>query len=132
MGHEKHDIGIAKHIGRYSDAVSVAETSGTRWLFTSGTPDLTVDGTFAPDFPTQAKQTWTNIMAALSDAGMDANDIVKVTTSLLRTEDIAAYAAIRSSFLADARPAFMLAVVQQLVWPELLIEVEIIAARQGR
>jgi 2-iminobutanoate/2-iminopropanoate deaminase len=132
MTHEKHDIGVAKHIGRYSDAVSVTETGGTRWLFTSGTPGLAPDGTFAADFPTQAAQTWTNIMAALSDAGMDAADIVKVTTSLLRTEDIATYGAIRSSFLQDARPAFMLAVVQQLVWPELLIEVEIIAAKQGR
>jgi enamine deaminase RidA (YjgF/YER057c/UK114 family) len=132
MTHRKHEIGVAKHIGRYSDAVSVAAAGGTEWLFTSGTPGLTAEGGYAPDFATQAKQAWVNIMAALSDAAMSVDDIVKVTTSLVRAEDIAAYAEIRSSFLKDARPAFMLAVVQQLVWPELLIEVEIVAAKHDR
>jgi hypothetical protein len=36
---------------------------------------------------------------------------------------------VRSRFLGDVRPAFMLLVVPQLVWPSLLLEVEVIAAK---
>jgi hypothetical protein len=35
MNHKVHDIGVAKHIGRYSDAIE--STVGLRWLHTSGT-----------------------------------------------------------------------------------------------
>jgi enamine deaminase RidA (YjgF/YER057c/UK114 family) len=48
---------------------------------------------------------------------------------LTRAEDIKAYAAVRSRFLGDVRPAFMLAVVPQLVWPEILVEIEVVAAK---
>jgi hypothetical protein len=36
---------------------------------------------------------------------------------------------VRSRFLGDARPAFMLLIVPQLVWPGILVEVEIVAAK---
>jgi 2-iminobutanoate/2-iminopropanoate deaminase len=36
---------------------------------------------------------------------------------------------VRSQILGDVRPAFMLLVVPQLVWPEILLEVEVIAAK---
>jgi enamine deaminase RidA (YjgF/YER057c/UK114 family) len=54
---------------------------------------------------------------------------VKVTQYLTRVEDIPAYAEVRTRFLGDARPASMLLIVPQLVRPEFLLEVEIIAAR---
>ncbi len=60
---------------------------------------------------------------------MTVRDLVKVTQYLLRAEDIAAYAAVRTRFLADARPASMLVVVPALVRPEFLLEVEIVAAK---
>jgi hypothetical protein len=36
----------------------------------------------------------------------------------------------RSKTLGDARPAFLLLVVPQLIWPEVLVEVEVIARRR--
>jgi enamine deaminase RidA (YjgF/YER057c/UK114 family) len=60
---------------------------------------------------------------------MTVDDIVKVTQYLTRAEDINAYAQVRYRFLGSARPASMLLVIPQLVWPNLLVEVEIIAAR---
>ena len=42
-----HDIGIARQIGTYSDAIEVP--ANARWLFTSGTPGLTEDGTLPTD-----------------------------------------------------------------------------------
>jgi enamine deaminase RidA (YjgF/YER057c/UK114 family) len=44
-------------------------------------------------------------------------------------EDIKAYAEVRARFLGDNRPASMLLVIPQLVWPKILVEVEIIAAK---
>ena len=42
MIHTIHNVGAAKHIGKYSDAIETE--SGLRWLFTSGTPGVADDG----------------------------------------------------------------------------------------
>jgi enamine deaminase RidA (YjgF/YER057c/UK114 family) len=59
---------------------------------------------------------------------MVLTDVVKVTQYLTRAEDIPAYAAARASFLGSVEPASMLLVIPQLVRPEFLIEIEVIAA----
>ncbi len=60
---------------------------------------------------------------------MGVEDIVKVSQYLTRAEDIAPYVKVRSQALGDARPAFVLLVVPQLIWPDVLVEVEVIAAK---
>ncbi len=60
---------------------------------------------------------------------MTVANIAKVTQYLTRPEDIGAYAHVRAHFLGSARPASMLVVVSQLVRPEFLVEVEIVAAK---
>ena len=60
---------------------------------------------------------------------MTVADIVKVTQYLTRAEDIAAYGKVRTRFLGDVRPAAMLLVIPQLVRPDFLVEVEIVAAK---
>jgi hypothetical protein len=60
---------------------------------------------------------------------MTVDDIVKVTQYLTRAGDVKAYAQVRNRFLGAARPASMLLVVPQLVWPSLLVEVEVVAAK---
>jgi enamine deaminase RidA (YjgF/YER057c/UK114 family) len=120
------DLGVSKHIGSYSDAI---EARGTlRWLFTSGTPGLAADGSLAPDIEGQTRQAWANIFAALEAAGMTPRDLIKVNTTLTREEDIGPYAKIRKELLGDVKPAFMLTVAKQMVKPEFLVEIEIIAA----
>jgi enamine deaminase RidA (YjgF/YER057c/UK114 family) len=59
---------------------------------------------------------------------MTTADIVKVTQYLTRADDIAGYAKVRTRFLGEARPASMLLVIPQLVWPKILVEVEVVAA----
>jgi enamine deaminase RidA (YjgF/YER057c/UK114 family) len=127
MTHQIHDIGVAKQIGAYSDAIEVAP--GQRWLFTSGTPGLDHNGKLPSDIEGQAEIAWKHIVAMLERAGMTVNDLVKVTHSLTRVEDIAGYVKVRSRFLGGARPASMLLVTPALVRPEFLIEVEAIAAK---
>lgn len=60
---------------------------------------------------------------------MTVSNIVKVSQYLTRAEDIPAYRKVRTRFLGSARPASMLLVIPQLVRPEFLLEVEIIAAK---
>jgi|SRR5438067_4993115 len=127
MTHKIHDIGVASQIGAYSDAIEAGPN--LRWLMTSGTPGLSTTGELPKDIAGQADLAWKHIARMLDRAGMTVADIVKVTQYLIRAEDIPAYAKVRSTFLRDARPASMLLVVPQLVRPEFLLEVEVIAAK---
>jgi 2-iminobutanoate/2-iminopropanoate deaminase len=127
MGHALHDIGVAKQIGLYSDAIEAKPN--LRWLITSGTPGFSDAGKIPADIAGQSELAWENILRVLAKGGMTVHDIVKVTQYLTRAEDIKAYAQIRSRFLGTARPASMLLVIPQLVWPSLLVEVEVIAAK---
>ncbi len=126
MPHKTYDIGVAKQIGPYADAVETA--GGLRWLYTSGMPGLETSGDLPRDIEGQALLAWQHILGVLAQANMTINDIVKVTTSLINTNDLAAYAKIRSETLGDARPAFMLQIVSQLIRPDVLVEIEVIAA----
>ncbi|MGB9643913.1 MAG: RidA family protein [Stellaceae bacterium] len=127
MNHVIHDIGIASQIAAYSDAIEVKPN--LRWLLTSGTPGLTQSGDLPKEISSQAELAWNHAIHMLQRASMTVADIVKVTQYLTRAEDIKAYAAVRARFLGENRPASMLLVVPQLVWPEILVEVEIVAAK---
>lgn len=122
-----HDVGVARQIGAYSDAVEVPPNA--RWLYTAGTPGIGLDGSLPSDVTGQAELAWTHILAMLERAGMTVHDLVRVTHYLLRSEDIPAYVKVRSRFLGDARPASMLLVVPDLVRPGFLLEVEAVAAK---
>jgi enamine deaminase RidA (YjgF/YER057c/UK114 family) len=127
MAHTIHNIGIAAQIGAYSDAVETG--SNLRWLLTSGTPGLQMNGDLPTDITGQTELAWKHILRMLARAGMTVADVVKVTQYLTRPEDIPAYSKVRTRFLGEARPASMLLVIPQLVRPEFLVEVEIIAAK---
>ncbi len=77
----------------------------------------------------QAELAWAHVIRMLEGAGMTVGDIVKATHYLTRAEDIAAYGKVRTQFLGDVRPASMLLIVPQLVRPEFLLEIEVVAAR---
>ena len=127
MKHTIHDIGVARQIGAYSDAIEVGPN--LRWLLTSGTPGHATDGDLPKDISGQTELAWKHVISMLERAGMTVADIVKVTQYLTRAEDIAAYGKVRTRFLGDVRPAAMLLVIPQLVRPEFLVEVEVVAAK---
>jgi 2-iminobutanoate/2-iminopropanoate deaminase len=126
MSHVIHDIGLARQIGAYSDAIEIPPN--LRWLLTSGTPGLIGEGKCPEGIADQAELAWKYVLEMLARANMQISDIVKVTQYLTRSGDIAAYAKVRSRYLGDSRPASMLLVVPQLVWPQILVEVEVTAA----
>ena len=122
-----HNIGVAAQIGSYSDAIEVPP--GARWLFTSGTPGLALDGELPADISGQAELAWGHIVKTLKSADMTVHDLVKVTHYLLHERDIPDYVKVRSRFLGDARPASMLLTGAGLVRTAFLLEIEAIAAK---
>ena len=119
------DIGIAKHIGPYSDGVVVETLDHIRTLVSAGTPGMRPDGTIPKDFKEQAELAWANIGRLLDAAEMTKDDLVSITQYLVRREDLAVHGPIRKEFLGDARPASMLMLVAGLPWPDMLIEIRI-------
>lgn len=130
MRHRIHDVGAAKHIGCYSDAIEIAP--GLRWIFTSGTPGVDENGDLPPGIAAQTRLVWKHIVGVLKAADMSVHDLVKVSTTLVNAADRADYVKVRSEVLGDLRPAFMLNIVTELIRPEVLVEVEIIAAAPPR
>jgi enamine deaminase RidA (YjgF/YER057c/UK114 family) len=127
MTNTMHDVGVATQIGKYSDAVEAP--ANARWLITSGTPGLGLDGTLPPDIAGQAELAWTHIVAMLQRADMTVHDLVRITQYLLHASYIPDYVKVRSRFLGTARPASTLLVVPQSIRPEFLLEVEAFAAK---
>ena len=126
MAHQMIDTGISRNIGTYSDAV-VAD-SGLRWLYTAGTPGITKDGSVPQGIEAQTRQAFANVIEALAAANMTIRDIVKIVTSLSNSADKALYVKTRKEILGDVKPAFMLAIVNELIKPEYVVEIEVIAA----
>src|ERR1700680_1580501 len=79
---------VAKPFGPYSHAVEVPE--GSRLLYISGEVGVLPDGTVPQGIEAQAEACWRNIIAVLADAGMEVEDLVKITTYLVRLGDVGA------------------------------------------
>jgi enamine deaminase RidA (YjgF/YER057c/UK114 family) len=121
------DVGVAKQIGKYSDAIVVPPNA--RWLVTSGTPGLGLDGQLPQDITGQAELAWQHLLRMLDSAGMGVSDLVKLTHTLVNANDITDYVKVRAKYLGDARPASMLLIAPALVRPGFLVEIEAWAAR---
>lgn len=121
------NAGIARHIGKYSDAVEVVNPA--RVVYVSGTPGLDAEsGRLPQDFSAQAELAWQNVISILAAANMSVENIVQLTQHLIRREDLAAYRDIRKRYLGACEPASMLTFLPELVWPDMLIELEVVAA----
>src|SRR5258705_497684 len=64
MANKIHNIGIAAQIGAYSDAVETG--SNLRWLLTSGTPGLQMNGDLPSDIAGQTELAWKHILRILA------------------------------------------------------------------
>ena len=119
----------AAPFGPYSHDVDVPE--GSRLLYISGEVGVLSDGTVPEGIEAQAEACWRNIIAILADAGMGIGDLVKITTYLVRPEDIAAAGAARAKHFGDARQGSATIIVKALVRPDWLIEIEAVAAAKA-
>ncbi|MDP6475135.1 MAG: RidA family protein [Alphaproteobacteria bacterium] len=127
--HKRHNPDtVVEAFGKgYSQALEVDPNK--RWLFTAGQIGAAPDGSTPESFEDQVAQTWANIMALLKEADMGADDIVKIVGYIVGVENFSAYVAGRKKVIGGVRPASTAIVVPALALPELLVEIEVIAAK---
>lgn len=115
-------------LGAYAHAIEVPESAKT--MFIAGQVGIDIDGNVPADFAAQADLAWQNLMAILEFNGMRMKDVVKITHFLTDAANIPAYNEVRSKYLGEERPASTLLIVAGLARPDLLVEVEMVAAIQ--
>ena len=118
---------VAPPASSYSHAVAVPGTY--RWLHISGQIAVRPDGSVARGAEEQLEQCWANLMAIVRSQGMGPQDLVKVTTFLTPSVDVALSRRVRDKHLKGEKPASTLLVVAALASPDYLCEIEAIAAR---
>jgi enamine deaminase RidA (YjgF/YER057c/UK114 family) len=113
----------------YSHVAAVP--GGSRLVFVSGQIAANADGTIvAPgDWEAQTRQVMRNIERALGAEDATWSDVVKLTFFVTDTSALATVRSVRDEFVdTTAPPASSLVKVAGLVQPDLLIEVEAVAA----
>jgi enamine deaminase RidA (YjgF/YER057c/UK114 family) len=98
-----------------------------RTLYISGQIGTDPAGRIAPDFESQARQAWTNLLGVVAAADMKVTDLIKVSAFLTDPADFAAYAKLRGEYLVGHKPASTLLVVSALAKPEWKFEIEAVA-----
>lgn len=116
---------IAPNDNAYAQANLV--TGASRLLFVSGQVPAEADGSVPPDYPSQYRLAWRNVEAQLKAAGMDFDNLVKVTIFLSDRALIAQSGGLRQSILGHRTPALTIVIagIYDSAW---LLEIEAIAA----
>ncbi len=94
---------VCPPVGLYSQAILTAGVG--RWLHISGQIGVRPDGKLADGFSEQADVAWSNVLAILRAADMDAADLVKIVSYLTEADNMSAFGSVRTKYLGNARPA---------------------------
>ena len=127
MALKRHNPKTVPLAGKYSHGVEVPHNART--LFVSGQVGTDAKGKLAGGIEKQCDNVWKNIGAVLKSAGMGYADIVKVTAFLTDPRYIGAYRAMRDKYVHDPLPASTLLLISGLAAPDMLVEIEVVAAR---
>jgi 2-iminobutanoate/2-iminopropanoate deaminase len=111
----------------YSQAVKVAGFKSL--VFVSGqTWDPKLGGSAATNVVEQTEYIIHEIQAILEKAGTSLENIVKLTVFVKRIEDLEKIAPLRNRYFASSLPASSLVEIKALWHPDVLIEIECVAA----
>ena len=112
-------------VGGYAQAMLVCEPS--RWLHIGGQVPEASDGSLAHAFDDQCRQVWANVVAQLHAAGMEVENLVKVTTYLADRGFATRNTEIRNEVLGSHTPALtvIVATIFDAAWH---LEIEAVAA----
>ena len=109
----------------------IVEVTGPgKTIYISGQIALDKDGNLvgAGNMKAQAEQVFKNLESALAAAGAKFSDVVKMNTFITDMDKAAAVREVRARYFGDTTPASTLVQVVKLARPELLLEIEVIAA----
>lgn len=119
---------VHKPLGAYSHTVAIPHDAAL--LFIAGQVGMDAKGKLQDGIRKQAEQAYRNILACLKENGMRKQDLVKMTVFLTDPRHVDAYRAARKKIIGDATaPAATLLIVDGLASPDMLIEVEAMAAK---
>lgn len=115
--------GLAKPFGPFAQ-VTIARPG--RVVHVSGAVALDVDGNVVglDDLLAQTRQVMENLRIALEAADADFSHVVKITNYVTDASRYPEIAPIRQEYLREPYPASTLIEVQNLIYPELMIEIE--------
>jgi len=115
--------------GRFSEVVTVVNPG--KWIFLGGIgPEQEGDGKilYKGDFHGQCMYAWQKIKKLLGMHGATLNDIVKTTIYMTDIRHFAEWGKCRSQAIQGAEvPASTLLNVTQLAWPDMMIEIDVMA-----
>lgn len=117
---------IPPPLAPYSHGIAVP--GGAKLVFCSGQVGIAADGTIPPDCTAQAETCFANISAILREAGLGLSDIVRLNAYVTAREHLAPYMDVRNRLFSRPYPASTLMVVSGFARPELVVEIEAVAA----
>jgi enamine deaminase RidA (YjgF/YER057c/UK114 family) len=127
--------GFGAPLGMYSHGVIA---SAGELVVVAGQVGMTASGEVAvDDIVAQTKQAFENVRAVIEAGGCSMRDVVRLQTFLTRAGDVPGFMKARSEIFPEyfpdrVYPPNTLLVIQQLVRPELLVEIEAIAVRRRK
>jgi enamine deaminase RidA (YjgF/YER057c/UK114 family) len=123
---------VAPPIGRYAHSAEIPPNA--RLLFVSGQVGMTPEGTLPDDYAGQWRNALQNLVLNVEAAGMTVKDIAKCTALLVEkfrptsAEERAKVSAISQEIFGDHVPAWTTHIIPALVRPDLMVEIEAVAA----
>lgn len=111
----------------YSQAVKVSG-GGTQIYVAGQTWDPRIGGEAKVDAAAQTEFALENMKAVLQAAGATMEDVVRVTVYVRNMEDLDKIAPVRLKYFGKSPPASTIVEVAKLYHPDLLIEIDAIAA----
>ena len=119
---------VHKPLGAYSHTVRIPHD--TDILVIAGQVGMNSKGKLQDGIRKQAEQALRNVLACLREHGMRKQDLVKMTTFLTDPRYADAYRSARKKIMGETTmPASTLLIVDGLASPDMLIEVEAMAAK---
>jgi enamine deaminase RidA (YjgF/YER057c/UK114 family) len=117
-------------LGKYAHGVETPDNA--KLTFVAGQVGIDPEGNIPSDFAGQAELAWQNCMKVLEHNRLRMGDVVKITHFLTDRENLPVYREIQAKYLGKQRPASTLLFVAGLASPDLLVEIEMIAAKTGQ
>jgi len=113
-------------VGAYHHC-NVVET-GSRLLIAAGQIGVGPDGILIDEPRAQIAQAWRNVRAVVEAAGMTHRDIVKLTVYMVGATHVEFSRDCRNRTIEGERPGSTLIYVAGLAEPNMIIEIDVIAA----
>ena len=119
---------LPKPEGKWTHAIEVP--AGARTLYIAGQAGFDSNGNLPDDFESQAENTYSNIVKVLKDANMTVEDLVMGTIFMVNPgSNIDLLIAASAKHFGKHAWAGTLIYVKSLAYPNLLLEINAIAAK---